>query len=103
METDDVGMDCMMSEAFAPFILSFSRVTTPPYQLGIMFNFISGTCSEFKTNEEELRYLRAVHAKNTTEAQDARITQKRFIFKNFPFIVRLFVQKASLRQALYNN
>lgn len=90
METDDVGMGCMMSEAFAPFILSFSRVTTPPYQLGIMFNFISGTCSEFKANEEELRYLRAIHAKNTTEAQDARITQKRLLNKAARFQLKSY-------------
>ena len=81
MESDDVGMGCMMSEAFAPFILSFSRVTTPPYQLAIMFNFLSGSCSEFKAKEEELRYLRALHAKNPTEAQDARIIQKRLLNK----------------------
>ena len=70
-----------MSEAFTPFILSFSRVTTPPYQLAIMFNYLSGSCSEFKAKEEELRYLRALHAKNITEAQDARITQKRLLNK----------------------
>ena len=81
LETDDVDMSCMMSEAFTPFILSFSRVTTPPYQLAIMFNYLSGSCSEFKAKEEELRYLRALHAKNITEAQDARITQKRLLNK----------------------
>jgi len=81
LETDNVDMGCMMSEAFAPFILSFSRVTTPPYQLAIMFNYLSGSCSEFKAKEEELRYLRALHVNNITEAQDARITQKRLLNK----------------------
>ena len=81
LETDNVDMGCMMSEAFAPFIFSFSRVTTPPYQLAIMFNYLSGSCTEFKAKEEELRYLRALRAKNITEAQDARITQKRLLNK----------------------
>lgn len=81
LETDNVDMGCMMSEAFAPFILSFSRVTTPPYQLAILFNYLSGSCSEFKAKEEELRYLRALHAKNIIEAQDARIIQKRLLNK----------------------
>lgn len=81
LETDNVDMGCMMSEAFAPFILSFSRVTTPPYQLAILFNYLSGSCAEFKAKEEELRYLRALHNKNIIEAQDARITQKRLLNK----------------------
>ena len=81
LQTDDVDMGCMMSQAFAPFILSFSRVTTPPYQLAILFNYLSASCSEFKAKEEELRYLRALYAKNISEAQDARITQKRLLNK----------------------
>jgi alpha/beta superfamily hydrolase len=40
---------------------------------------MAGNCTEFKAWEEELRYLRAVHAKNSTEAQDARISQQRFL------------------------
>jgi hypothetical protein len=79
LATDDVALACSMVEAFTPFLLSFSRVTTPPDQLAILFYLKSGNCIEFKAWEEELRYLRAIHAKNSIEAQDARIAQQRFL------------------------
>lgn len=79
MATDDVALGCAMSEAFTPFLLSFSRVTAPPNDLAVLFYFMAGNCSEFKAWEEELRYLRAIHAKNTFDAQDARIAQQRFL------------------------
>jgi len=79
LATDDVALACSMVEAFTPFLLSFSRVTTPPDQLAILFYLKAGNCIEFKAWEEELRYLRAIHAKNSIEAQDARIAQQRFL------------------------
>ena len=79
LTTDDVALGCAMSEAFTPFLLSFSRVTTPPDQLAVLFYLVAGNCSEFKAWEEELRYLRAIHAKNASEAQDARIAQQRLL------------------------
>ncbi len=79
LATDDVALGCAMSEAFAPFLLSFSQVTTSPDHLAILFYLMAGNCSEFKAWDEELRYLRATYAKNTAEAQDARIAQKRLL------------------------
>ncbi len=79
LATDDVALGCSMTEAFTPFLLSFSRVTTPPDQLAILFYLMAGNCSEIKAWEQELRYLRAVHGQNATEAQDARIAQQRFL------------------------
>jgi hypothetical protein len=79
LATDDVALGCAMSEAFTPFLLSFSQVTTSPDHLAILFYLMAGNCSEFKAWDEELRYLRATHAKNTAEAQDARIAQKRLL------------------------
>ena len=79
LATDDVALGCSMAEAFTPFLLSFSRVTSPPDQLAILFYLVAGSCIEFKAWEEELRYLRAVYAKNSIEAQDARIAQQRFL------------------------
>lgn len=89
---DDVDMGCAMSRAFAPFFLSFSRVTTPPNDLAVMMYLYAGNCSEVKAWEEELRYLRAVYVKNALEAQDARIAQK-----------RLLNQAARRQLAGYNN
>ena len=79
LASNDVALGCSMAEAFTPFLLSFSRVTTPPDQLAILFYLVAGNCTEFKAQEEELRYLRAIYAKNSIEAQDARIAQQRLL------------------------
>ena len=79
LSSNDVDLGCAMSNAFTPFILSFSRVTTQPNELAIMLYLLAGSCSEFLAWEEELRYLRAVHTKNVSEAEDARIAQKRLL------------------------
>lgn len=79
LASDDVALSCSLVEVFTPFLLSFSEVTTPPDQLAILFYLMAGNCSEFKAWEEELRYLRAIYAKNPTEAQDARISQQRLL------------------------
>ncbi|RLA23873.1 MAG: hypothetical protein DRQ62_05695 [Gammaproteobacteria bacterium] len=79
LKTGDVAMGCVMAEALTLLIPSFSQINAPPHKLEVIFNFLSGTCAEFQAMEEELRYLRAVHIKNVTEAQDARILQKRHL------------------------
>ena len=79
LASNDIDLGCAMSKAFAPFILSFSRVTAQPNELGIMLYLLAGSCSEFSAWEEELRHLRALHSKNVAEAEDARIAQKRFL------------------------
>ena len=79
LASNDVALGCSMAEAFTPFLLSFSRVTTPPDQLAILFYLVAGSCTEFRAQEQELRYLRAIYAKNSTEAQDARIAQQRLL------------------------
>jgi len=79
LASNDLDLGCAMSKAFTPFILSFSRVTAPPNQLAIMLYLLTGSCSEVMAWEEELRHLRALYSKNILEAQDARITQKRFL------------------------
>ncbi len=79
LKTDDVEMGCVMAETFTLFIPGLAQINASPYKLAVIFGFLSGSCSEFKAEEEELRYLRAIHEKNITEAQDARILQKRYL------------------------
>ena len=79
LKTDDVAMGCVMAEALTLLIPSLAQINASPYKLAVMFDFLSGSCAEFKATEEELRYIRAIHVKNVTEAQDARILQKRFL------------------------
>lgn len=96
---DDVAHGCSMVEAFSPFLLSFSEVTASPDQLAILFYLMSGNCTEFKAWDEELRYLRAVYAKNIIEAQDARIAQQRLLglaakrqLKGYRFLSSAFLE-----------
>lgn len=79
LASNDVPLGCSMAEAFTPFLLSFSRVTDSPDQLAILFYLVAGSCTEFRAQEQELRYLRAIYAKNSIEAQDARIAQQRLL------------------------
>ncbi|KAF3978487.1 MAG: hypothetical protein HFP77_01645 [Methylococcales symbiont of Iophon sp. n. MRB-2018] len=79
LAAEDVALSCSMAESFAPFLLSFSRVTSSPDQLAVLFYLMAGSCTEFKAWEEELRYLRALYVKDPVAAQDARITQQRYL------------------------
>ena len=79
LKTDDVEIGCVMAEALTLLVPSLTQLNASPYKLSVMFDFLSGSCAEFKAWEEELRYTRAIHAKNVTEAQDARILQKRYL------------------------
>jgi len=99
LAADDISLTCSMVESFTPFLLSFSQVTTPPDQLAILFYLMAGNCTEFKAQEEELRYLRAVYSKNATEAQDARIAQQRLLglaakrqYKGYQYLLKAFVE-----------
>ena len=48
LATNDAVLGCAMSEAFTPFLLSFSKVTTSPDHLAILLYLMAGNCSEFK-------------------------------------------------------
>lgn len=77
MESDDLAMGCSMSEATAPLLLSFGRVTSEPDQLAVMLYLSSGSCAEEQAREHDLTASRAMYAMNAGEAQDALIRQKR--------------------------
>jgi len=79
LKTDDVEMGCVMAESLTLLVPSLTEINASPYKLAIMFDFLSGSCAEFKAWEEQLRYMRAIHAKNVAEAQDARISQKSYL------------------------
>ncbi len=103
LAADDVSLTCSMVESFSPFLLSFSQVTTPPDQLAILFYLMAGNCTEFKAQEEELRYLRAVYSKNATEAQDARIAQQRLLglaakrqYKGYQYLLKAFIEPSEV-------
>ncbi|WP_029655151.1 hypothetical protein [Marinobacter daepoensis] len=77
MESDDLAMGCSMSEATAPLLMSFGRVTDEPDQLAIMLYLSSGSCAEEQAREHELAGLAAMYSLEPEAAEDAFIRQKR--------------------------
>lgn len=71
MESDDLAMGCSMSEATAPLLMSFGRVTSEPDQLAVMLYLSSGSCAEEQAREHELAGLAAMYAMDATAAEDA--------------------------------
>src|SRR5690606_24218586 len=55
MESDDTAMGCSMSEATAPLLMSFGRVTSEPDQLAVMLYLSAGSCAEENANRSEER------------------------------------------------
>lgn len=77
MESDDLAMGCSMSEATAPLLMSFGRVTSEPDQLAVMLYLSAGGCAEEQAREHELTALAAMYNADGLAAEDAIIRQKR--------------------------
>jgi len=74
---DDTAMACASGEALTPLLMTFEAVGSDPNQMAIMVYIAAGMCAEAIALDNELRFLRAAQQGNITEAQDARIAQKR--------------------------
>ncbi len=77
MASGDLAMGCAMSEATAPLLMSFGRVTSEPDQLAIMLYLSAGGCAEEQGREHELAALAAFYESDGNAAEDAMIRQKR--------------------------
>ncbi|MDI9243951.1 hypothetical protein [Marinobacter sp. CHS3-4] len=77
LESQDLTMGCAMSEATAPLLMSFGRVTSQPDQLAVMLYLSAGGCAEERAREYELNSLAAMRALEAEKAEDAIIQQKR--------------------------
>ncbi len=77
MASGDLAMGCAMSEATAPLLMSFGRVTSEPDQLAVMLYLSAGGCAEEQAREHELAALTALYERNGNAAEDAMIRQKR--------------------------
>lgn len=77
MQSADINIPCAMGEAMLPLIHSMSTLNSGLDKITLMTTMTAATCSQAKAVEQELRYLRALYAQNTPEAQDARILMKR--------------------------
>lgn len=78
MADDDIEMACALGESMTPLLMSFEAVGSDPDKLAVLQYVSAGSCAEAIALDEELRYLRAIKQGNVTEAQDARIAQKRW-------------------------
>jgi hypothetical protein len=78
MADDDTRIACAAGEAQTPLLLAFERVGSNPDKLAVLMYVTASSCTDELALEQELRYLRAVKQGNVSEAQDARILQKRY-------------------------
>jgi len=77
MASGDLAMGCAMSEATAPLLMSFGRVTSEPDQLAVVLYLSAGGCAEEQGREHELAALAAMYERKGNAAEDAMIRQKR--------------------------
>ncbi|WP_419811209.1 hypothetical protein [Bacterioplanoides sp.] len=77
LKGDDPQMACALSESMTGALLSFSEVAYTPDRQAIAMHMMAGACAEERAREHALTYLRALKAKNVSEAKDARIREKR--------------------------
>lgn len=75
---EDADMVCNSGNALTPAIMSTQDMGADPTRIAILLYSAAGTCAENRALDAELRYLRASKAGQVTEAQDARIEQKRW-------------------------
>lgn len=75
--SNDLVMGCAMSEATAPLLMSFGRVTSEPDQLAVMLYLSAGGCAEERAREHELNSLAAMRNMAADQAEDELIMQKR--------------------------
>lgn len=75
---DDAEMVCNSGNALTPAIMATKDMGADPTRVAVLMYSAAGICAEQQALESELRYLRASKANQVTEAQDARIEQKRW-------------------------
>ncbi|WP_343683187.1 hypothetical protein [Acinetobacter baylyi] len=78
LKMDDVDMICNSGSSLTPVVMSTKDMGADPTRMAVLLYAASGMCAENQALEQELRYLRASKAGQVSEAQDARIEQKRW-------------------------
>lgn len=76
MASSDTEVMCSMGEGLSPMIMSFGKSVD---EMVPLVTQASGMCADLKAKEQELRYIRAMRSNDSTEAQDARTMQKRYL------------------------
>lgn len=74
----DADMACNQGTALTPAIMATKDMGADPTRMAVLLYTAAGMCAENNALKAELRYLRASKAGQVTEAQDARVEQKRW-------------------------
>lgn len=75
---DDAEMVCSSGNSLTPAIMATKDMGADPTRVAVLMYSAAGICAENRALDAELRYLRASKAGQVSEAQDARIEQKRW-------------------------
>lgn len=75
---EDAEMVCNSGNSLTPAIMSTKEMGADPTRVAVLMYSAAGICAEEQALQAELRYLRAAKTGNISEAQDARIEQKRW-------------------------
>lgn len=75
---DDADMVCATGNSLTPAIMSTKDMGADPTRMAVLMYSAAGLCAESHALESELRYIRSSKVGNVTEAQDARVEQKRW-------------------------
>lgn len=74
----DADMACNQGTALTPVIMATKDMGADPTRMAVLLYSAAGMCAENNALQAELRYLRASKAGQVSEAQDARVEQKRW-------------------------
>ena len=74
----DADMACNSGTALTPAIMATKDMGADPTRMAVLLYSAAGMCAEHRALDAELRYMRASKDGKVTEAQDARIEQKRW-------------------------
>ncbi|WP_445116711.1 hypothetical protein [Acinetobacter sp. WZC-1] len=74
----DTDMTCNSGNALTPAVMATKGMGADPTKMAVLLYASAGMCAENHALEAELRYLRASKDGKVSEAQDARIEQKRW-------------------------
>ncbi|ENV31560.1 hypothetical protein [Acinetobacter gerneri] len=78
LKMGDVDMACHAGTALTPAIMATKDMGADPTKMAVLLYSASGMCAERQSVDAELRYLRASKNNQISEAQDARVEQKRW-------------------------
>lgn len=74
----DADMACNQGTALTPAIMATKDMGADPTRMAVLLYSAAGMCAENRALDAELRYLRASKSGQISEAQDARVEQKRW-------------------------